>query len=150
MTVGIDTDADLGAAQDALMHFVRNFGLHQPERTPCGQPLPVSEAHALAELARAGPLRQADLTRRLRLQKSTVSRLVTHLVDRGWVRRHTVDDDGRGVLLQLTDDGVAAAAVQAEARRARLHALLTRVPDHQRAGVVAALQTLAEAADETA
>ncbi|GAA4460545.1 MarR family winged helix-turn-helix transcriptional regulator [Phytohabitans houttuyneae] len=134
-------------AQDALMRFVRNFGLHQPDRTPCGQPLPVSEAYAMAELARDGRLRQVELARRLRLEKSSVSRLVTNLVGRGWVRRHAAGDDGRGVLLELTDAGVTAAARQAEARRDRLAALLARVPHDQRAAVVAALEILAEAAD---
>ena len=130
------------------MRFVRNFGLHQPDRTPCGQPLPVSEAHALAEIARQGQLRQIELTRRLRLQKSTVSRLVANLVSRGWVRRSSAADDGRGVLLELTDVGAATAAQIAEARRDRLTAVLDRIPDDQRAAVVQALNTLAEAADE--
>lgn len=138
----------MGLAQDALMRFVRNFGLHRPDRTPCGQPLPVSEAYALAEIARDGRLRQMELARRLRLEKSTVSRLVANLTARGWLHRHTPADDGRGVLLELTDAGVAAAAAQADARRARLSGLLSRIPDDRRAAVVQALQTLAEAADE--
>ncbi|WP_206793248.1 MarR family winged helix-turn-helix transcriptional regulator [Amycolatopsis sp. MtRt-6] len=136
------------AAQEALMRFVRNFGLHQPERTPCGQPLPVSEAHAMVEIARAGRLRQVELARRLRLEKSTVSRLVANLAGRGWVHRETADGDGRGVLLVLTDAGATAAARQADARRDRLTVLLERIPDDQRATVVRALQILAEATGE--
>lgn len=139
---------EVDAAQEALMRFVRDFGLHQPDRTPCGQPLPVSEAHAMVEIARDGRMRQVELARRLRLEKSTVSRLVTNLVGRGWVRRDTADDDGRGVLLVLTDAGRQAAARQAEARRDRLTTLLERIPDDQRGAVVRALQTLAEAAVE--
>jgi DNA-binding MarR family transcriptional regulator len=139
---------DVDAAHEALMRFVRNFGLHQPDRTPCGQPLPVSEAHAMVEIAREGRIRQVELARRLRLEKSTVSRLVTNLAGRGWVRRETAGEDGRGVLLVLTDAGATAAARQAGARRDRLTVLLDRVPDEQRATVVRALQTLAEAADE--
>ncbi|MEJ3748080.1 MarR family winged helix-turn-helix transcriptional regulator [Actinomycetes bacterium KLBMP 9797] len=141
---GGETDA----AQEALMRFVRNFGLHQPDRTPCGQSLPVSEAHAMVEIAREGQLRQVELARRLRLEKSTVSRLVGNLVGRGWVHRQAADGDGRGVLLVLTETGLTAAARQADARRDRLTALLDRIPDDQRAAVVRALQTLAEAADE--
>lgn len=136
---------EVDAAQEALMRFVRNFGLHQPDRTPCGQPLPVSEAHAMVEIARGGQLRQVELARRLRLEKSTVSRLVTNLVSRGWVHREAADGDGRGVLLVLTDAGATAAARQADARRDRLTALLDRIPDNERAAVVRALQTLAEA-----
>ncbi|SFR29158.1 DNA-binding transcriptional regulator, MarR family [Lentzea waywayandensis] len=130
------------------MRFVRNFGLHQPDRTPCGQSLPVSEAHAMVEVAREGQIRQVELARRLRLEKSTVSRLVTNLVGRGWVHREAADDDGRGVLLVLTDTGATAAAGQADARRNRLTALLDRVPDDQRGAVVRALQILAEATVE--
>ncbi|MEU8285417.1 MarR family winged helix-turn-helix transcriptional regulator [Micromonospora sp. NPDC048905] len=139
---------EVDAAQDALLRFIRNFGLHQPDRTPCGQPLPVSEAHAMVEIARETGIRQTELARRLRLEKSTVSRLVTNLVNRGWVRRETADSDGRGVVLLLTEAGITAAARQADARRHRLTALLARVPDDQHAAVVRALQTLAEAADE--
>ena len=148
MVDGVEEDADVGAAQDALMRFVRNFGLHQPDRTPCGQPLPVSEAYAMAEIGREGQLRQVELARRLRLEKSTVSRLVANLAARGWVHRHTPSGDGRGVLLELTDAGVTAAARQADARRDRFTTLLARIPDDQRAAVVHALQTLAEATDE--
>jgi DNA-binding MarR family transcriptional regulator len=141
-------NGEVDAAQEALMRFVRNFGLHQPDRTPCGQPLPVSEAHAMVEIAREGRIRQVELARRLRLEKSTVSRLVANLVGRGWVHRETADGDGRGILLVLTGAGATAAARQADARRDRLTALLDRIPDDQRRAVVDALQTLAEAAVE--
>jgi DNA-binding MarR family transcriptional regulator len=140
---------EVDAAQEALMRFVRNFGLHRPDRTPCGQPLPVSEAHAMVEIARAGRIRQGDLARRLRLEKSTVSRLVTNLVNRGWVDRANADDDGRGVSLVITEAGATAAARQADARRDRLSSLLDHVPDDQRDAVVRALQTLAEASGES-
>lgn len=81
----------------------------------------------------------------LRLEKSTVSRLITNLASRGWVHREAADGDGRGVLLVLTDAGATAAAQQADARRDRLTAVLARVPDDQRAAVVCALRILAEA-----
>jgi DNA-binding MarR family transcriptional regulator len=148
MTEAAEVPADVGAGQDALMRFVRNFGLHQPDRTPCGQPLPVSEAHALSEIARDGRLRQVELARRLKLEKSTVSRIVANLAGRGWVHRHAAAEDGRGVLLELTDAGSAAADRIADARRDRFTAMLDRIPDDRRADVVRALNLLAEAADE--
>ena len=70
---------------------------------------------------------------------------ITNLVNRGWVRREVAGDDGRGVLLVLTEAGETAAARQAGARRERLGAVLDRLPDDERATVVRALQTLAEA-----
>ncbi|KNE82118.1 MULTISPECIES: MarR family winged helix-turn-helix transcriptional regulator [Streptomyces] len=134
--------------QEALRGFVRAFGLHQPESTPCGQPIPVSEAHALGELARSGELRQVELARRLRLQKSTVSRLVGQLTDRGWVERGPARDDGRGVVLRLSPAGQRVAHNLAEARREKFSRLLTSIPAHERPGVLHALRVLTEALDE--
>ncbi|TDD56483.1 MarR family transcriptional regulator [Nonomuraea terrae] len=134
--------------QDAVSRFVRAFGLHQPDRTPCGQPVPVSEAHALGELAREGALRQSELAHRLRLEKSSTSRLVTQLINRGWAERTPAPDDGRGVLVRLTPEGANAAQRLAEARAARFAALLDRVPEGERATVLHALQVLTEAVDE--
>ena len=135
--------------QDAVARFVRAFGLHQPDRTPCGRPIPVSEAHALGELAREdGALRQNELAHRLRLEKSSTSRLVGQLANRGWLERTPAPGDGRGVLLRLTPAGRKAADELAAARNARFSAVLSRVPEQQRDDVLHALKILTEAIDE--
>jgi DNA-binding MarR family transcriptional regulator len=130
---------------DGVVRFVRGFGLHRPERTPCGFDAGVAEAHTLGELA-DGALRQADLVARLGLAKSTVSRLVGNLVDRGWVERSAVDDDGRGVTVMLTDSGRAAADRLRAARTERMQALLDAVPRARRRDVIDALALLQSAA----
>jgi DNA-binding MarR family transcriptional regulator len=81
--------------QRRIAAFVRAFGLHKPDGTQCGAPVPVSEAHALAVLAEFGPTTQSDLVRDLRLTKSTVSRLVDELERRGWAQRRTATVDAR-------------------------------------------------------
>ncbi|GAA3446641.1 hypothetical protein Pve01_40010 [Planomonospora venezuelensis] len=131
-----------------MARFVRAFGLHQPDQTPCGQPVPTSEAHALGELARGGALRQSLLAHRLRLEKSTTSRLVTQLINRGWAERAPAPDDGRGVLVRLTPHGAEAAARLAAARAERFSAVLDRIPEGERADVLRALTVLTEAMDE--
>ena len=139
-------NAEVEAAQEALMRFVRNFGLHQPDRTPCGQPLPVSEAHAMVEIAREGRIRQVELARRLRLEKSTVSRLVAQLIGRDWVRRVKHDGDARVVRLELTAAGSRAAGELAVARAARFADLLRNIPAERRPAVLDAIATLVDAA----
>ncbi len=37
---------------EQLIAFIRAFGLHRPEQTPCREPVSVAEAHALMELTR--------------------------------------------------------------------------------------------------
>lgn len=127
------------------MLFVRGFGLHDPERTPCGQPMSVSEAHALTELARRPQLRQRELGECLQLEKSTVSRLVGQLVTRGWIERTPAADDGRAVSLDLTARGARLATQVQEARRRRCESLLAAMPAVRREQIVAAMHLLTEA-----
>jgi DNA-binding MarR family transcriptional regulator len=140
--------AEAIALQAQITAFVRAFGLHQPDQTPCGQMIPVSEAHALAELHQHGPLTQLELARRLRLEKSTVSRLVTQLHGRGWLRRGKRDGDGRLVWLELADAGRQAAFDLAAARGHRFTRLLAAIPADQRQLVINALELLVEASHD--
>ena len=86
------TDLEL---QERMSKLIWAFGLHKPDVTPCGQPVAVAEAHALMELTREEPLLHKDLASRLRLEKSTVSRLVKTLEERGWIGRKKSPHDGR-------------------------------------------------------
>lgn len=133
--------------QELMGRFVREFGLHQPDQTPCGQPIPVSEAFALTELAREGTMRQVELVRRLRLNKSTTSRVVSQLTQRGWCERAEAPDDGRGVLLRITAAGERAAENLAAARRERFAKLLGGIPEDQREQVLRSIALLVEAAN---
>ncbi|MEX2323701.1 MAG: MarR family transcriptional regulator [Acidimicrobiia bacterium] len=133
---------------DAVVSFVRCFGLHRPEQTSCGFDAGVAEAHALIELEH-GPLRQMELVDLLGLAKSTVSRVVSVMVERGWVARESSESDGRGVTLSLTDDGRDAANRLSRARALRMQALLDQVPPSQRDEVVEVLRVLQDAAHAT-
>src|SRR5918997_4932986 len=86
---------DADALQRRMMAFVRAFGLHKPDETPCGAPVPVSEAHALAVLDEHGAVPQSRLAQELGLTKSTVSRLVDQLERRGWGPRRVGAGGGR-------------------------------------------------------
>lgn len=103
--------------QELVMSFVRSFGLHEPDRTPCGQPVSVSEAHALAELLKSPGLSQNELASRLKLEKSTVSRLINSMDKRNWVHRRKDGTDSRVWRLTLTEQGENAALNIEKARR---------------------------------
>jgi len=109
--------------QRLVAEFVRSFGLHDGETTPCGKPIPVSEAHALAELSGGEGLSQNDLARRLQLEKSTVSRLVASMERRGWLERRTDDADSRVRRLYLSPAGRRVAGEVEAARRDKFRRL---------------------------
>jgi DNA-binding MarR family transcriptional regulator len=141
-------DPEALALQAKIAAFVRAFGLHQPDQTPCGQPIPVSEAHALAELHQDGCLPQHELGARLQLEKSTVSRLVSQLEQRGWLVRTKRDGDARVTWLELTDAGRDAATQLATARAAKFANLLASIPPDQRQAALDGITILVEALRE--
>jgi DNA-binding MarR family transcriptional regulator len=66
--------------------------------------LNIAEMNLMAAIAAHGPVQPAELGRAMELEKSTLSRNTSRLVDRGWVE--VLDHpDGRGALLKLTDRG---------------------------------------------
>src|SRR5438552_17202836 len=70
--------------------------------------LALADFDVLAQLALAGgALRMTDLAARALVSRSGMTRRVARLVDEGLVRRANADADGRGVVVALTDAGVA-------------------------------------------
>ena len=135
--------------QETMVALIRTLGLHQPDRTPCGQPVPVGEAHALLELGREPGLSQNGLASRLRLEKSSVSRIVTALEKRGWVARNRLARDTRIVQVHLTDEGRAASATLAASRQARFERIFAAIPAAERDDVLTSLDTLVQVIRET-
>jgi DNA-binding MarR family transcriptional regulator len=92
------------------MDLVRVAGLLHPDQTMAGHTLSLSQAFALHELDTDAPLSQRDLAQRLRLEKSTVSRLVADLESRGLVTRRRDPDNRRVYRLHISAEGRRAHA----------------------------------------
>jgi len=133
--------------QEQVIAFIRSFGLLRSETTPCGQPLSVSEAHALRELSRCDGCSQTELGNVLQLEKSTVSRLVNQLKGKGWVKRNRDPDDGRAVRLRLTEPGQRVAGQVAASRAAYFARIVEGIPPAERDDVITAFQTVVKALD---
>jgi len=70
--------------------------------------LALADFDVLAQLARAGgELRMTELADRALISRSGMTRRVSRLVEEGVVRRASSDADARGVVVALTDAGVA-------------------------------------------
>jgi DNA-binding MarR family transcriptional regulator len=93
-----------------LMDFVRASGLLQPDMLVPGYQLSLSQAFALHELDTGTPLSQRDLGERLRLEKSSVSRMAAEMERQGLLVRERDPANRRLYRLRLTDKGRAAHA----------------------------------------
>jgi DNA-binding MarR family transcriptional regulator len=70
--------------------------------------LALADFDVLAQLALAdGSLRMTELANRALISRSGMTRRVARLVDQGLVQRGSADADGRGIVVGLTDAGVA-------------------------------------------
>jgi DNA-binding MarR family transcriptional regulator len=70
--------------------------------------LDLNDFDVISQLARAGGrLRMTDLAARAFSSRSGLTRRIDRLVDQGLVSRSTADGDARGVVVTLTEAGVA-------------------------------------------
>jgi len=97
--------------------LVRQLALDLVEETG----LTLGDYDVLSQLALAGGvLRMTDLANRAFSSRSGMTRRVDRLVDEGLVRRTGIDADGRGVVVGLTEAGVARLRVTAPAHIRRV------------------------------
>ncbi len=132
--------------RDAVQQFVRASGLLSANETPCGQPLPVSEAHALMSLLAASePLTLQELGSELSIDKSNVSRLCKRLRSSGLVSTRPCKSDGRAKRLALTAKGERVASTVERASRERFANIVAALPRSRAPGIVEAISELTQA-----
>jgi DNA-binding MarR family transcriptional regulator len=134
-----------------LLEFTRAFGLHRPDLGLPGGPVSFSEALALAELVRApAALSQQQLADRLRLEKSTVSRLTASLQQRGLVTRARDPANRRWSKVALTPQGQATAAELIARFHRRHQRLFAAMRPTDRQALATGLTALVRAAGDDA
>lgn len=96
---------DILAVRDASRKMVRELGFMQP--TLAETDLSPSAVHAVIEIGNHGEITANQLGQVLLLEKSTISRLLGRLVERGMVIEAPSRTDGRAKMLSLTEAGRA-------------------------------------------
>ncbi len=125
---------DTKQLQELFSEFLQSLGLHRPDQVPTGFSLSLSEMFALMTLSSGAPMSQQVLAEQLHLEKSTVSRLIKHLEQRGWVKRMRDRHDTRMFRLHLSDEGHKQALCLAKSLAERHQRLLAELkPDEQEA-----------------
>lgn len=102
------TDRQARQLQQGIRALVRRFSLaERSDMSCCG--MTVAQAATLQALA-DGALRLGELSKRLGITASTLTRNVARLEDRGFLRRIIDPDDGRAQRVALTATGRQATA----------------------------------------
>jgi DNA-binding MarR family transcriptional regulator len=128
-----------------LMAVFREMGAHRPEQLLPGSSLSLSEIYALSILAERAPLSQQELGIALSLEKSSVTRLVQQLEQRGWVLRTRTERDNRVRLLRLSEEGTRIA-MHLQQQMSEAHAtLFERLTPHEQSALLEGLTALLRA-----
>ena len=99
--------------------------------------LALADFDVLAQLARAGgELRMTDLASRVLVSRSGMTRRVARLVEAGLVQRANTDADARGVVVTLTDAGIARLTETAPAHLRGVSELFLAQLDEQELAVL--------------
>lgn len=105
--------------------------------------LSLAGASLLARLAREGPQRLTELANAEGVSQPGMTQLVGRLERDGLVRRTASSDDRRGVLVEVTDAGLALVGRRRAERAQALTELLARLDPADRAAITGALPALA-------
>ena len=126
-TVGTVTVIELAAA--LTVDLERIMRLYRSLTAPGG--LSLTAVATLASVERFGPQRLTALAAREGVTQPAMTQLISRLEDAGQVRRESDPDDGRVVLVTITDEGRATLAHRRDSRAARLAVILAQLsPDH--------------------
>jgi len=99
--------------------------------------LALADFDVLAQLAGAGgEMRMTELAARALISRSGMTRRVARLVEEGLVRRADADADGRGVVVALTDAGVARLAETAPVHARGISKLFVAQLDDQELAIL--------------
>ena len=104
--------------------------------------LSMTAASTLAGIERLGPQRLTLLAAREGVTQPAMTQLISRLEDTGLVRREASQEDGRVVLVAITDEGRATLARRRASRTERLAHILGQFPPEYRAQLADALPAL--------
>ena len=131
----------LPASDEAIAAGFERFYGTLRRLSPRG-PLSLTAASTLRRLERAGPHRLSELYAPEGISQPAMTQLITRLEKEGLVRRAGDPNDGRAVIVTITDAGRAAVAHRREVRARALSELLRGLSPDEYETVVAALPAL--------
>jgi DNA-binding MarR family transcriptional regulator len=133
----VTLDALAGALATDLERIIGLFRSLSP-----ASGLSMTAAATLAAIERLGPQRLTLLAAREGVTQPAMTQLISRLEDAGLVHRQASPEDGRVVLVVITDEGRATLARRRAGRTERLAGILAQLDPDQRAALASALPAL--------
>lgn len=130
--------------RESTRELVRNLSLLDSDRASCCG-VTLVQCHAIVEIGRMGKTSPSLLAERLRLERSTVTRVVDNLVAQGLVLREPDQGDRRALVLSLTDKGCDFFISTENAMEEFYGSIMEKIPSHEHKALVSGIRTIAKA-----
>ena len=141
------TDADARLASDlslAVLRLARQLRFRRPD-----SPVSLSQLSALATLGKEGPMTPGALAFRERVRPPSMTRVIASLCELGFVDRGPHPDDGRQVLVSVSERGAELLEVERRASREWLQQRLAELDPDQRKTLLMAADLMLAIVDES-
>jgi DNA-binding MarR family transcriptional regulator len=142
------SDADARLASDlslAVVRLARQLRFRRPD-----SPVSLSQLSALATLSKEGPMTPGSLAVRERVRPPSMTRVIASLAELGFVDRAAHPDDGRQVLVSVSQSGAELIEIERRASREWLQQRLAEFTPDERKTLVAAADLMMAIVDESA
>jgi len=116
-------------------------------KSPSFTDIPQGQVDTLDVIAQLGPCTMVELSAGMRVDASTATRAVDRLVDSELAQRRRSDEDGRVVVVELTDEGRALDRSLSHKRLDHLDEILSAMNSEEREQLARSMQKLVEASD---
>ncbi len=132
---------------DRVRSLVRLFQLFERDQIRT-HGFTTTQCYALLELMKAGPLTMNDLSDRMNLSSSTMTRILDNLVRDGFISRQRSETDRRLVLVALSPQGQESAARLNDSVNGYYRQVIANIPEGKLEEVLRSADLLIRAFEE--
>lgn len=142
----VDTDARLASDLSlAVVRLARQLRFRRAE-----SPISLSQLSALSTLAKEGAMTPGALAERERVRPPSMTRVIASLAELGYVARSAHPDDGRQVLVSVSQAGADLIEAEKRASQEWLKRRLERLDPEERRTLLTAADLMTAIVDQSA
>lgn len=142
----VDTDARLASDLSlAVVRLARQLRFRRAE-----SPISLSQLSALSTLAKEGAMTPGALAERERVRPPSMTRVIASLAEMGYVVRSAHPDDGRQVLVSVSQAGADLIEAEKRASQEWLKRRLERLDPEERRTLLTAADLMTAIVDQSA
>lgn len=130
--------------RELIRELERKLGILQETQNACCS-VTLAQCHALVEIGRAGRISLNELSDKLDIENSSMSRTVNKLVTSNLASRDIDPNDRRYVTISLTESGLEQFHKVEKDMNAYFRKIYTAIPENKRNQVMESIQILLDA-----